>query len=1267
MKTLRNLVCIAVGILAPTLSVHAAPYASSCTNLNSSTIVYYLNAAPAAGSVTVTTYPSGGHPTLSPASPVQGANTFVIGTGSSLSSDTSYSITCTKTGTGTPSAEAIASANIPQTSWGGQPDPRGVAVNCYPTNGPSFGCVYMANAAAYSVSGNNRSKGLGILPCHSDMSYAFGATTAGLGSASFSGGSSGSAPYKLSISRYDGSVVVGSIDPVVGGVVQFNPYMQSPTTLLPKGQNTSGSATSPYHGEIYGAPKTTGTLANGNLVLYTFDYTMPTPATVTSAFGGLKGAIGINSAYYNTAYKTSIITTTGEWENVCRYTLNGTAPASALPDLTINYGSLGLLVNDGLPGDMDVNPTNGYIYTTSERAGAGSAPYLNVFSANGATNLYCSAASATVDNILTLHNGSDGSDGDSASCLVRISPDGKYLALSWYYGPMSVFTLTNGIPDLSTYTFIDPELGVTAPRGIDWDMADNIYNLNSGEGILYIYDLGNTEVCTTSNDITSVNGSWSLTGPPAATITATTPIAYQANNSYVGNGGTPTPGVFTINLSYALSSSQKITFNLGGTATNNTTYTLTSSAATASLTSSPYSITFPANTTSETITVTPNTGSAYSAPTLTSIITLTGAGASYSTPSPNTATVSIANSGPQELLVSGVGPASTMYRGLPNDFVTFSVARWGDTNVSGTINPSSFALTGSATYGTDYQGGPQPVSYSTVGSVSSGSPITVNLGDTSELVEVGLPLAHGSFTGNETVILSAGSPSGTGGMSGFTFGPGTATAMLLDNLYPPETDLWADSLTTASDSVNWTLCYSIETGLAGWYFAGPLAGASGPGPIFHYNNTPPSDFSCTFGYNPDGQSGVAYDFVSSPPGVTIPGGDVAAPALRMTVNKQNAVGAVSSGLNCYPVGSSPAGGFSNNYAFRFSMQLAHGCNGSVTTEYAVFGINHYGTNVNWWQGNSVPGSGANTFSYTNTDGIWFCVSEDPAGSGNYGGFPADFLMFTATNSGVVGYTYPSSGNIALNGAAWSSYTNVFKNPIDFSSESQYLNPEPTFANWNNLAAGYGNSEGTPANISGWYTDAYSSGSCGGSGTAGVPYASSGGAYPIYGSLYPQLPSPIGGQANGPWVDVEIKQYNISTAFGKTTNVVTMSIDKTAIFTWTNTSVFQGGYPMLGYFDPYSSEGNGGGVYYANARVVSLAGPTITSVTPSGTSTVIQFTSVDPNDLPSYFTVMGSTTVNGTYSKVASTIMQSGEMFSATVTSPVSGNMFYVILENNASQ
>src|SRR5206468_3886375 len=80
-------------------------------------------------------------------------------------------------------------------------------------------------------------------------------------------------------------------------------------------------------------------------------------------------------------------------------------------------------------------------------------------------------------------------------------------------------------------------------------------------------------------------------------------------------------------------------------------------------------------------------------------------------------------------------------------------------------------------------------------------------------------------------------------------------------------------------------------------------------------------------------------------------------------------------------------------------------------------------------------------------------------------------------------------------------------------------------------------------------------------------------------------SPVGASpADNSWSDVEIKQIN---------NVVTMSIDKTSIFTYTNTTRFTNGYVMLGYDCPLQGAFNqyigtpDAAAYFSNLRVVSL--------------------------------------------------------------------------------
>jgi hypothetical protein len=142
---------------------------------------------------------------------------------------------------------------------------------------------------------------------------------------------------------------------------------------------------------------------------------------------------------------------------------------------------------------------------------------------------------------------------------------------------------------------------------------------------------------------------------------------------------------------------------------------------------------------------------------------------------------------------------------------------------------------------------------------------------------------------------------------------------------------------------------------------------------------------------------------------------------------------------------------------------------------------------------------------------------------------------------------------------------------------------------------------------------------------------------------------------GTWSDVEIKQYN---------NVVTLSIDKTRIITYTNTTTFTNGTIMLGYEDPFDSLGTAqAAVLYSNLRVVQLGPPAISQLVynPVGGTFVFNFTTPDGSLTTSSFTVLGTTNLNSAFTTVTgATITQlSNGAYQATV--PVSGpNHFYHI-------
>lgn len=162
-------------------------------------------------------------------------------------------------------------------------------------------------------------------------------------------------------------------------------------------------------------------------------------------------------------------------------------------------------------------------------------------------------------------------------------------------------------------------------------------------------------------------------------------------------------------------------------------------------------------------------------------------------------------------------------------------------------------------------------------------------------------------------------------------------------------------------------------------------------------------------------------------------------------------------------------------------------------------------------------------------------------------------------------------------------------------------------------------------------------------------------------------SPFAGSpADNNWSDVEIKQVK---------GIVTMSINKTPIFTYTNTTTFTNGYLMLGYNAPIAGayyqyvDSTDAAAYFSNLRVVSLTVPVITRITstPSGANNnlTITFTTNDGGDSNTSFALQSASSVAGPYSDVGSAAFtqvpttDGTAVFQATVTSS-SGAQFYRI-------
>lgn len=1262
MKTLRYLTCIILFCLLLAPSAKATPYASAITNLNGNgtpggTIQYRLNEP--CTNVYVIYYPGAvsnnlgmnGTYTTTPANGAcVGVHTFSLVYNSVTYS--SFAIHCDNIGTGIPHWISPANGTAAQQAPGNGFNPgtnnivdfygpRGVGVNKNPSS-PYFGTIYVVNSSA-NTDGTGRNTGRGIYAINPDYTDPFGYGTNAKPVVTW-GGSTTYDPYHVYVGPDDmvyvnecgatTSIALGS------GVWMMKPDLTSPTNLFP--YNSGGGAITGNYFDVEAA-QVQGSYSAGTLTLYTLEFDRSPFQSIWQYLFYTGSSPGTPvSLPWPTSSNPNALT-----PNASTVDIYGNAFSAYNGTLDGQVGTGIYSVNTVL-GDFCIAP-DGKFFCSEERTGGvtggatGGNNALWVFDsvANGNALLWDSME----QNGATLTSGSDPLD---PVLSVAVSPDDQFLAMggtsvsaaggnSAFAGQIEIMPLNytnangvSGLPNLHQLTSFKFNTAANeAMRQIAFDAADNIYaESGSSSDTMREFTLGFTTSAVTSNDYTGVNGAFALSYPqgdalPLLNDLATTPISSEGY-------GTPSPGVITFTRSGTaalLSSPITITYTLSGTATNNVNYQIgTYTNASGSVTTN--SITFAANSTTITINVTNIESLTVPLPTLAANFNFGAAPAGYNYQASTTSTIYLANEGPQELFISGTA-APTMYRGLTNDFVAFTVTRWGDTNAGlYTIPASAISLTGStAVYNTDYQAGPQPVNWFAAPTAGAGSGIAVNTGAQSVTFEVGMPLMHASYTGNLTIVakMTAGTS-----MEGTNFMAltNTATATELDNLNPPESVIWSDLLTDPTDTNNWNVVFSQNaTTLTGpgqvnatteeyLFLFSPLNGQP-------YNGEPSQNFDANFGYNasspilaPAG-SGQAADYAPYGDGVDVaPSGAVN--ALRLTANKGTQGGSTAAaGVNVYPNNVPMLQG---NYAVRFSMNLVRGCVAGTGSEFACFGINHYGTNANWWLSGTVAGSGASAFSFTNSDGIWFSIASDPGQFGSIGtpnSYASDFNMFTGTNGGGAGKYFPSTGFYVLNGASYTSFTNVFKGEVDYNSYDYNLSP---------YNFGYP-LNGVPANQSGWGSDNYSSGYCPASGA---------------------LPT------NGPWTDVQIAQSN---------GTITMSLNKTVIFSYVNATPFTNGYPMLGYFDPYAGQGTGGGVYYSDIRAIELGPDILTQPVAAtvGAGTNHTFTAYALGQGPytnTLYTSPGNVLVtNQTFAGTTN------DNVSLTVTSPTATTSYYIVISD----
>jgi hypothetical protein len=813
-------------------------------------------------------------------------------------------------------------------------------------------------------------------------------------------------------------------------------------------------------------------------------------------------------------------------------------PSAYGPDVGVGLSSEALGDNE-YPG-LTAGP-NGYIYASTYRNNL-SNPLIQIYDSTGTNPVWNSwmptgtaypGGTPTGDFFLQTVSGITQGIIDSA-----VSPDGNYLVGVSIDNWFVVVGLTNGIPNLNTLFVVTPTSFSGNARGIAFDAADNVYLSSSGLGLVQEWSLGLSATAITTGDASGTTG-FQLILPSTQVSVIPSVNAFASQGGSNGTPGTPTSSSFTITRSstngYALP--LLVDFTLTGTAPS-AAYTVSSPDGT--LAAGNAGVIIPANETNVTVVITPVTNNV---PRLTTAVILTlVAGGSYQVSAPFTDTNYIENTSSQELQIVS-GGATSMYKAFSNDYASFIVQRLGDTNAPA-YTATNFTLTGTAVAGVDY----------TLPLALTFSPGDVNHTNFFNPLSNGVPpvdVINPAYAGDKTIIAALAS-----GGAVYSNTTATATMTILDNADPPGTVLYSDSLTTTNDASNWYITY-------------------GTGDETNY----PANFEVDFGYDLTGNTPTSSGFSSPIP--FPPSG--ASNALRITCNKNFNPGAAG-GVNVYYTNKA----FAGNYAVRFNMNLIEGANPNYTTEGVMFGINHTGTESNWWYG-----SGPFYGGPWGSDGVWYWVTADPGGAA-----AGDYIAFTGA-----GGTNNNTGWQMVTTSTYGPFVNVFKDPTVYTTTE---------------------GSGVPAN----------------------------------GSTFNSLNDSI-------WSDVEIKQIN---------NVVTMTINKTSILVYTNTTVWKSGYLMLGYEDPFGGTGGvsvetlDAAAYFSNLQVVQLGPPVITSVAVKNNQVVIQFVTTDADDTVSSFSLLSSGTsgaphVDGAVAAATFTQPGPGLTFQVTTAKPTNAAQYYRIKHN----
>lgn len=1040
--------------------VKATPYASEITN-NNGTIQFYINES--GGNVTVT-YEDGStnenfNGVTTGTNVAAGPYSFSLTDNSIV--HTSYTISIFKIGSG--KAGLVPTPfQTPHTFFFSKGSFRGVDVNKNPES-PDFGQIYIAADTAP-----------GLYRLNADGSL-INSNSAGI-----SWLDNGLSPYRIGVAP-DDYLMVGDYSSSKAGVYRVSPDLTTGQLFLgPPGDQVTNQQGQIVHGLIFSRPLVIGALTNNGV------------ATLMDIDNDFPGSDANAILIY-----TNITTNSLPWE---------TPPAYIGPEVGLNFAGLGNVY----PGLSQGGPNN-YIYASNYRNNY-AVPTVDVFDSTGTNLLWNSLESAGGPDVFVtsdpLSNAGLQGPVDSA-----ISPDGQYFVALAVDNHMTLCSCTNGIPNAASAQIIDTlydQSYYENARGICWDAADNIYLVSSGTGLGQSWTLGLTATTVATGNASGQTGFQVVYPPYSGSVVSSNAVISQPN-SY----GNPTTGGFVISLNSIPTNSVTVNYTVSGTAlgatANGVTYPATITV------NPPSSVTFGIGQTTAVVTV---TSVSDSIPRPTTAVTLTiGQSGQFLPKFPQSATISVLNTAPQELFTTVGSP--TMYNAFSNDYCSFAITRWGDTNLAAYV-VNSFNITGgTATEGQDY---------------TAPTPVTINPGDLTDYSYI-YPLVNGKIPVHTNVTTYVGNKSITAALASagaYTAIANTNSFMIVDSANPPATVLYYDPLTNSAPT-NWIIRPTDE----------------------NYPNTSP-DYYVDFGYNLASDS---RDPDTIP--ITLPPNGQPT-ALRVTTGKGGSVGSqteYSAGVNLYLTNTI----FSGDYAVRFEMNVTEpntfGTSGSF--EGPLFGIDCSGNQTNWYL-NSSPSAPANTTGFQAnfvSDGVWVWMTDN------------QYYQYNSYTLFALGGATNSPKNILPTvGVNSTSFKSNFK-PAVFSSPG---------------------APGLPAN--------------------GSPDNS------LFNPPFTNV-----------WADVELKQY-----VSGTNGIVTLSIDKTPILTYTGS--VSNGTVMLGYETPvFGGDGPDGAAYFSDLKVVQLTPPAISSPSynPQTSTLTFNISTPDGSVSPSSFEVLSSTVVTGPYTNIVS--------------------------------